>query len=225
MTEIHLDQELQGLRSGLAVMAGEVESMIIHTRDCYLNKDVSLGQKVLDLDQRIDQHEIALEIKAFDILALRAPFASDLRLVSSTLKIISELERIGDHCVNIAKRYMNLIKSPSALDDSWMNEIGNESYNMVHKAFDAYLSRNTELAKQVISEDDIVDNLYLKSYNELISSMTKNAYVIPQASQLILVVKNWERIADQATNIAEEVIFMVEGKNVKHSYLDQNKGK
>ncbi len=221
MNQIHLDEELQNLRSGLAIMAGEVERMVELTRDCYAKRDSALGIQVMDLDRSIDEHEIALEKQCLDVLALRAPFATDLRIVASTLKIVSELERIGDHSVNISKRFANIVKQPSTLDDKWINEIGTESLRLVKRSFDSFLSKNVELARSVIKDDDIVDKLYLNTYEELLKIMQKDPKTVVRGTQLILIIKNWERIADQATNIAEEVIFMVEGRNAKHSYLDE----
>jgi phosphate transport system protein len=221
MNQIHLDEELQNLRSGLAIMAGEVERMVELTRDCYAKRDSALGIQVMDLDRSIDEHEIALEKQCLDVLALRAPFATDLRIVASTLKIVSELERIGDHSVNISKRFANIVKQPSTLDDKWINEIGTESLRLVKRSFDSFLSKNVELARSVIKDDDIVDKLYLNTYEELLKIMRKDPETVVRGTQLILIIKNWERIADQATNIAEEVIFMVEGRNAKHSYLDE----
>lgn len=221
MNQIHLDEELQNLRSGLAIMAGEVERMVELTRDCYAKRDSALGIQVMDLDRSIDEHEIALEKQCLDVLALRAPFATDLRIVASTLKIVSELERIGDHSVNISKRFANIVKQPSTLDDKWINEIGTESLRLVKQSFDSFLSKNVELARSVIKDDDIVDKLYLNTYAELLKIMQKDPETVVRGTQLILIIKNWERIADQATNIAEEVIFMVEGRNAKHSYLDE----
>ncbi|MFZ9834860.1 MAG: phosphate signaling complex protein PhoU [Holophagaceae bacterium] len=221
MNQIHLDEELQNLRSGLAIMAGEVERMVELTRDCYAKRDSALGMQVMDLDRSIDEHEIALEKQCLDVLALRAPFATDLRIVASTLKIVSELERIGDHSVNISKRFANIVKQPSTLDDKWINEIGTESLRLVKRSFDSFLSKNVELARSVIKDDDIVDKLYLNTYEELLKIMRKDPETVVRGTQLILIIKNWERIADQATNIAEEVIFMVEGRNAKHSYLDE----
>ena len=221
MNQIHLDEELQNLRSGLAIMAGEVERMVELTRDCYAKRDSALGIQVMDLDRSIDEHEIALEKQCLDVLALRAPFATDLRIVASTLKIVSELERIGDHSVNISKRFANIVKQPSTLDDKWINEIGTESLRLVKRSFDSFLSKNVELARSVIKDDDIVDKLYLNTYEELLKIMQKDPMTVVRGTQLILIIKNWERIADQATNIAEEVIFMVEGRNAKHSYLDE----
>ena len=221
MNQIHLDEELQNLRSGLAIMAGEVERMVELTRDCYAKRDSALGIQVMDLDRSIDEHEIALEKQCLDVLALRAPFATDLRIVASTLKIVSELERIGDHSVNISKLFANIVKQPSTLDDKWINEIGTESLRLVKRSFDSFLSKNVELARSVIKDDDIVDKLYLNTYEELLKIMQKDPETVVRGTQLILIIKNWERIADQATNIAEEVIFMVEGRNAKHSYLDE----
>lgn len=174
MNQIHLDEELQNLRSALAIMAGEVERMVELTRDCYAKRDSALGIQVMDLDRSIDEHEIALEKQCLDVLALRAPFATDLRIVASTLKIVSELERIGDHSVNISKRFANIVKQPSTLDDKWINEIGTESLRLVKRSFDSFLSKNVELARSVIKDDDIVDKLYLNTYEELLKIMRKD---------------------------------------------------
>ncbi len=221
MNQIHLDEELQSLKSNLAIMAGEVERMLELTRDCYAKRDVSLGKQVIELDRSIDNHELNLERACFNILALRAPFATDLRIVASTLKIVSELERIGDHSVNISNRFTQLVIEPSTLDDKWINEIGTEAIRLVKTSFDSFLSNDVAQARSVIKDDDIVDKLYVNTYDELLRVMHKDPTAIERASKLILIIKNWERVADQATNIAEEVIFMVEGHIAKHSYLDR----
>jgi phosphate transport system protein len=151
------------------------------------------------------------------MLALRAPAAGDLRLIASSLKIVPELERIGDHCCNIARRATYV--HPPILSSGSLERLGQETRGMVRMAVDAFIGSDAGLARTVIQSDDSVDELYGSIYRELLRLMMSDPLCIERASHLILVIKNWERIADQATNIAEEVLFILEGRSAKHPYL------
>jgi phosphate transport system protein len=219
----HFDTELAELKNGLMAMAGQAEEMIDLTRKALEQRSDALADKVIALDAAVDQSELRLDQACVDILALRAPIATDLRLIASTLKIIPELERIGDHCVNIARRAKLLNPQPPLRVGGYLESLGVETREMVRRALDAFVNGDAELARRVIEEDDRVDALYLDAYKELLRIMLADPLTIERASHLIIVIKNWERIADQATNIAEEVLFILEGVNVKHSYL-QSRG-
>lgn len=215
----HFENELRDLKAGLLAMAGQVEEMIALTREAYSERSDTKADQVSTLDQGVDQLELRLDQACIDLLALRAPFASDLRLIASTLKIVPDLERIGDHCTNIARRAKLLNPHPPVLGGDWLDRIGAETASMVRRSVDAFVNGDAELARTVIQDDDKVDTLYTTIYRELLRAMLADPLCIERASHLILVIKNWERIADQATNIAEEVLFILEGVNVKHAYL------
>lgn len=215
----HFDNELRDLKFSLLAMAGQVEEMILLTHNSLMERNDGDARRVNDLDKGVDELELRLDQACIDLLALRAPFASDLRLIASTLKIVPELERIGDHCTNIARRALILNPLlPLDLGDS-LRRIGEETLSMVRRAVDAFVNGDAELAKAVIDSDDSVDALYVGINRELLRLMLADPMTIERASHLIIVIKNWERIADQATNIAEEVLFIIGGVSVKHPYL------
>lgn len=215
----HFDNELRDLKFSLLAMAGQVEEMIDLTRKALKDRSDVQADHVVNADQQVDEMELRLDQACIDLLALRAPFASDLRLLASTLKIVPELERIGDHCCNICRRAKLLNPQPSILAGDWLERLGEETHSMVRRAVDAFVNGDADLARSVIQDDDKVDELYGTIYRELLRVMLADPLCIERASHLIIVIKNWERIADVASNIAEEVLFILEGVNVKHAYL------
>jgi phosphate transport system protein len=211
------DQELKDLRDGILVMAGVAEEMIDLTIQALEERSSAKADQVQGLDRRLDEWELKLDRLCIDLLALRSPAAGDLRLIASSLKIVPELERIGDHCCNIARRVPSV--HPPILGGNDLEQLGTQTRNMVRRAVDAFVGRDAALAQAVIQSDDSVDALYGKIYRDLLRLMLADPLCIERASHLILVIKNWERIADQATNIAEEVLFILEGRSAKHPYL------
>jgi phosphate transport system protein len=177
------------------------------------------AERVSQLDQLVDEAELRLDQACIDLLALRAPFATDLRFIASSLKIVPELERIGDHCCNIARRALVLNPQLPVLQGDDLQRLGAATEAMVHQAMDAFINASGDMARAVIAADDKVDALYLQIYTELLRHMLADPLCIERSSHLIIVIKNWERIADVAANIAEEVLFILEGVNVKHPYL------
>lgn len=214
------DTELKQLRDGIMAMAGVAEEMIDLTIQALAERSSAKAEQVQALDRRLDEWELKLDQQCIDLLALHAPAASDLRLIASSLKIVPELERIGDHCSNIARR-ATFIHPPILAGDS-LERLGTETRSMVRRAVDAFVGHDNALAHAVIQSDDAVDALYGKIYRDLLRLMLADPLCIERASHLILVIKNWERIADQATNIAEEVLFILEGRSAKHAYLRGN---
>lgn len=211
------DQELRDLRDGILSMAGLAEEMIDLTIQALTERSKSKADQVMNLDRGLDEWELKLDRLCVDLLALRAPAAGDLRLIASSLKIVPELERIGDHCCNIARRATYV--HPPILSTGSLERLGQETRGMVRMAVDAFIGSDAGLARTVIQSDDSVDELYGSIYRELLRLMMSDPLSIERASHLILVIKNWERIADQATNIAEEVLFILEGRSAKHPYL------
>ena len=214
------DQELRDLRDGILAMAGLAEEMIDLTSQALSERSRAKADEVMALDRGLDEWELKLDRLCIDMLALRAPAAGDLRLIASSLKIVPELERIGDHCCNIARRATYV--HPPILSGGVLERLAQEVRSMVRMAVDSFIGSDAGLARTVIQADDSVDELYGKIYRELLRLMMSDPLCIERASHLILVVKNWERIADQATNIAEEVLFILEGRSAKHPYLQDN---
>jgi phosphate transport system protein len=216
----HFDQELSDLRDGILSMAGLAEEMIDLTNQALSERSRAKAEQVLAMDRALDEWELKLDRLCVDLLALRSPAARDLRLIASSLKIVPEIERIGDHCCNIARRATYV--HPPILSSGSLERLGQETRGMVRWAVDAFIGSDAGLARTVINADDSVDALYSQIYKELLRLMMSDPLCIERASHLILVIKNWERIADQATNIAEEVLFILEGRSAKHPYLQEN---
>ena len=217
----HFDLELKDLRDGIMAMAGVAEEMIDLTIQALAERSSAKADAVNVLDRSLDEWELKLDRLCVDLLALRAPAASDLRLIASSLKIIPEIERIGDHCCNIARR-VPLVHPPILAGDA-LERLGNETRSMVRRAVDAFIGSDAALAHEVIQSDDSVDAIYSSIYRDLLRHMLADPLCVERASHLILVIKNWERIADQATNIAEEVLFILEGQSAKHPYLREER--
>lgn len=217
----HFDTELKELKNGLVAMAGQVEEMIDLAVATMVKRSDTLAEHLRDLDRNVDEQEIALDQACIDLLGLRAPFATDLRLLASSLKIIPQLERIGDHCKNIGRRALILNRQAQVLNPDYFERMGSAVRGMVRNSVDAFLNGDAALAQSVIDADDSVDELHLKIFGELLRLMIADPLCIERASHLIIINKNFERIADHATNIAEEVLYILEGVNVKHSYLRQ----
>jgi len=217
----HFDSELKDLKTGLVEMAGLVEEMIDLAVEVMVSRSDPTAERLMELDRHVDEREIALDQACIDLLGLRAPFATDLRLLASSLKIIPQLERIGDHCKNIGRRALILNRQAPALNPDYFARMGGAVRGMVRNAVDAFLNGDAELARSVIAADDLVDDLHLKIFGEALRQMLADPLCIERGSHLLIVNKNFERIADSATNIAEEVLYILEGVNVKHSYLRQ----
>ncbi|NTW85426.1 MAG: phosphate signaling complex protein PhoU [Holophagaceae bacterium] len=213
----HFDQELKELRDGILTMAGLAEEMIDLTNQAMAERSAAKVEQVQAMDRTMDEWELRLDRLCVDLLALRSPAARDLRLIASSLKIVPELERIGDHCCNIARRATYV--HPPILPAGLLERLSQETRAMVRWAVDSFIGSDAGLARSVIQADDSVDELYGTIYRKLLQLMLADPLCIERASHLILVIKNWERIADEATNIAEEVLFILEGRNAKHTYL------
>ena len=212
----HFQQELDQLKAKLLEMSALVESAIYRSVQGVVEKNEELAQQVIRNEARVNQLEIAIDEMAISLLALQAPMAADLRLITAAIKINNDLERMGDLSVSMAEAALVLIQEPVIRPLIDIPHIAGLAQGMVRKALDAFVSRDAELARSVLASDDAVDNLRTASYHELVSFMTTNPSQIPQALRLLAVVRNLERIADHATNIAEDVLFLVKGIDVRH---------
>ncbi|MDR0498289.1 MAG: phosphate signaling complex protein PhoU [Holophagales bacterium] len=219
MNRQHLDAELRLIKDGLLAMAGMAEEMIKLTMKSYAERSDQLAESVLTMDKSLDDMEIKLDHACIDLLALQSPMASDLRFVTSVIKILPEIERIGDHCVNIARRASILNHMQPILPAGLLEGLASETSSMMRSSVEAFVASDADLAREVIIDDDKVDEIYNHCYRELLRQMMSDPLCIERASHLIIVIKNWERIADMATNIAEEVLFIIEGKSAKHQHL------
>ncbi|MBV9611296.1 MAG: phosphate signaling complex protein PhoU [Acidobacteriaceae bacterium] len=212
----HFEQELEQLKAKLLEMSALVESAIYRSVQGVVEKNGDLAEQVIKNETRINQLEIEIDDMAISLLALQAPLAADLRLVTAAIKINNDLERMGDLSVSIAQAALALVKEPVIRPSIDIPHIAGLAQGMVRKALDAFVQRDAELARSVLASDDAVDNLRTASYHELISFMEKNPQQISQALYLLSTVRNLERIADHATNVAEDVLFLVKGIDVRH---------
>jgi phosphate transport system protein len=212
----HFQQELDQLKAKLLEMSALVEAAVYRSVQGVVEKNEELARGVLKNEARVNQLEIEIDDLAIGLLALQAPMATDLRLITAAIKINNDLERMGDLSVSIAESALALLKDPIIRPLIDIPHIAGLAQGMVRKALDAFVSRDAELARSVLASDDAVDNLRTASYHELISFMESNPGQIPQAIRLLTVIRNLERIADHATNIAEDVLFLVKGIDVRH---------
>lgn len=212
----HFQQELEQLKAKLLEMSALVEAAVYRSVQGVVEKNPELAQGVLKNEARINELEIEIDDMAIGLLALQAPMATDLRLITAAIKINNDLERMGDLSVSIAQSALVLIEQPVIRPYIDIPHIAALAQGMVRKALDAFVSRDSELARSVLASDDAVDNLRTANYHELVSFMENNPTQIQQALRLLSVVRNLERIADHATNIAEDVLFLVKGIDVRH---------
>lgn len=212
----HFDQELEQLKVMLLEMASLVEAAVHNSVNSVVQKDKPLAEEVLAKEASINRMEVEIDDLAIKLLALQQPMAVDLRLIAAVLKINTDLERMGDLAVNIAECAIELIQEPVIKPMIDIPHIATLVQSMVQKALDSFVNKDPELAKSVLASDDAVDNLRTASFHALISFMERTKKNIPQAVNLLSVIRNLERVADHATNIAEDVIFYVKGIDVRH---------
>jgi phosphate transport system protein len=211
----HFEEELNELRKRLLEMSGLVESSIYRAVAALVDKDESQISLVLQNESRINQMEIEIDDAATRLLALEQPVASDLRLITAAIKINSDLERMGDTAVRIAERAAFLAHEP-ALDLVDVRRMASLAQEMVRKSLDAFVKRDSELARSVLLSDDAVDELRDANFEKLVEYMESNCASVRPGVSMLSVVRGLERIADHATNIAEDVLFLVEGVDVRH---------
>jgi phosphate transport system protein len=212
----HFVEELEQLKTKLLEMSSLVESAIQRSISAVIHKDRGAADEVFRNEARVNAIEIEVDEFAVTLLALQQPMAADLRLIVAALKINTDLERMGDLAVNIAQRARSLMEEPVIKPMIDMPHIAGLVQSMVRKALDAFVTRDPELARSVLASDDAVDNMRTACYHELVSFMEKDPQNIKPALDLLAVTRNLERIADHSTNIAEDVLFLVKGVDVRH---------
>jgi len=212
----HFVEELEQLKTKLLEMSAIVESSIQRSISAVTQKDRNAAEEVFRTETRINAIEIEIDEFAINLLALNQPMAADLRLIVAALKINTDLERMGDLAVNIAQRGVSLMEGPVVKPMIDIPHIAGLVQSMVRKALDAFVHRDADLARSVLSSDDAVDNMRTACYHELVSFMEQDPQHIQQALALLSITRNLERIADHSTNIAEDVLFLVKGVDVRH---------
>ena len=213
----HFHEELDALKQTLLAMGGLVEDQIRRVMRALLERDSDLAQEVIDRDKQVNAYDVEIDEKCVELLALHQPAASDLRFITTAMKIVTDLERIGDQAVNIAQRAIELHQEPQLKPYVDLPRMAELAQRMVKESLDAFVACDTALARAVCAEDEAVDALKEQIFRELLTFMMADPRTIPRALRLILISRFMERVADHATNIAEMVVYMVEGKMVRHT--------
>ena len=208
------DQDIDRLRALISQMGGLAEHAIGEAMRCLVQRDTDGAQRVVDNDKKLDALELETERRAVQLIALRAPMAGDLRDVVAALKISGVVERIGDYAKNIAKRVPQLENAGKIEPLSLLPEMARIATSMVHDVLNAFVERNAEAAVEVCARDDAVDDFYDSIFRTLLTHMMENPHTIGQATQLLFVAKNLERVGDHATNIAEMVYYAATGQHM-----------
>jgi len=213
----HFHEELELVKEKTLRLGSLVETMVEQAVASLVDRDSRLAEEVIASDRKVDILDLEIEEDCLRLLALHQPAAKDLRFITTAMKITTDLERMADQAVNICERAIELNEEPQLkpyIDIPIMSQL---SQKMMREALDAFVRRDADLARQVIPEDNKVDALKDQIFRELLTFMMEDPRTIPRAIRLILVSRHLERVADHATNIAEMVVFLVEGKNIRHA--------
>lgn len=211
------DIELNELKQSILVMGGKVELMIANSVKALVDRDTPLAERTIAFDHEVNAAEMSIDEHCLELLALRQPAARDLRFITIALKIVTDLERIGDQCANIGKRARELNEEPPLKPYIDIPRMAHWAEVMVKEALDAFVSGDADLAVKVCKDDSFVDDLNNQIQRELLTFMIEDPTTISRAMKLNYISKSLERIADHATNVAEMVIFMVKGKDIRHT--------
>ena len=221
--ERHFDEELEQLKAKLLKMASLVESIIAKSMESLEERNPELTEKIWDEEDSINMLEIDIDELCHKLLALRQPMAIDLRFITSAMKINNDLERMGDLAVNIVGRTKIILQYPQLKPLNNIPQMAILAQEMVKESLNALVNRDSKIAREICKKDNKVDDINDELFRELLTYMMQNPKNIEAALDLILVARNIERIADHATNIAEDVIYLVEGKTIKH-HIEERKG-
>jgi phosphate transport system protein len=217
------DQDLERLRERILAMGSNLVGMIKETMRALLERDSGAARRMIEYDHEINRQEVMIDELSLNIIALRQPAARDLRFITLALKVSTDLERIGDLCVNIAERTLELNEEPQLKPYIDLPKMAEAAEGMIVDALEAFLRGDATLAEEVTRRDDIVDQLNVQVFRELLTFMMEDPKTISRATRLMFIGKYLERMGDHATNIAEMVIFMVKGKDIRHMGIADQK--
>jgi phosphate transport system protein len=212
----HFEEELDNLRNRLLEMSGLVEDSVYRSIKSLLEKDEEAAQQVLQNEAKINRLEIQIDELATSLLARVQPMATDLRFITAAMKINNDLERMGDISVNIVRRTLVLMHEPMPKEVVDIPHMATLAQSMIRQSLDAFVRKDAELARSILTSDDAIDQLRDSVYEELVSLMERDPTTVRQSINLMFVARALERLADHATNIAEDVLFLVEGVEVRH---------
>lgn len=213
------EAELQAVKDALLAMGGRAEHLLGDSISALVNRDSKLAERTILADKEIDRSEMEIDELTLKILALRQPVSSDLRFLATALKIVTDLERVGDLTVNICERVLELNTEPQLKPYIDLPRMAARVSAIVRASLDSYVSGDVEKAKDVLASEQAIDDLNVQIFRELVSFMVEDPRTITRAMRLIFIAKYLERISDHATNIAEQVIFMVKGADVRHGAI------
>ena len=217
MTQRHFDEELADLKTKLLRMAAQTEDQIDQALAALVTRDSALAREVIERDHQINALDVEIDEESIRLLALHQPAARDLRLVTTAMKIATELERISDLSENVSERVIELNEEPQLKPYIDIPLMGKMAGTMVKESIDAFVKDDALLARKVLADDDYVDDLMEQIFRELLTFMIEDTRTITRAIRLSFIAKYLERIADHATNIAELVVYLVEGKIIRHT--------
>jgi phosphate transport system protein len=215
-TDREYEQELRQLREQLLVMGSHVENIIGDSIKALMERSSEIAERTIAMDKTVDRMEIELDGLCLQILARRQPVASDLRFITLVLKVVTDLERIADLGVNVCERVIELNAEAQLKPYVDLPRMGREVQAMLREVLDAFVAKDAERARQIIERDAEVDALYAQVFRELLTFMMEDAHNVYRATRLQSIAKYLERMADHTTNLAEMVIFMVDGQDVRH---------
>ena len=220
-THRHFHDELSAVKVRLLTMSGEAEAALGLAVEALLERDAEKAGQVIANDRAIDNMEMEVEEQCINLLALQQPMARDLRMLTSALKIANDLERVGDHAVNIAQSAERLAEARAIAPEPEIVEMARLSREMLSDALEAFIRGDAQGGRDVCLRDDKVDALHRSVFRILLTHMMEDPHTISTGMELFLVSRNLERVADLATNIGEDVVFLVEGKSIKHHAEDR----
>ena len=216
----HFHDELSHVKVRLLTMSGEAEAALGLAVEALLERDSEKAQRVIAGDRVIDAMEVEIEEQSINLLALQQPMARDLRMLTSALKIANDLERVGDHAVNIAQSAERLNQARPIAPEPEIIDMARLAREMLSDALEAFIRGDAEAGREVCRRDDKVDALHRSVFRILLTHMMEDPHTIGSGMELFLVSRNLERVADLATNIGEDVVFLVEGRSIKHHSED-----
>jgi len=216
-TSKQYEQQLRTLKEKLLLIGHKAETAIAEATRALVERRPTLAQCVVDEDDQLDQLELEIDDLCFEILAREQPVASDLRFITTAMKIVGDIERIGDNGVNIARRALEIMNEPELKPIIDVPVAAAAAQRTLKQSLDAFVNSDAELAKKVIADDKYIDDVCEQMLRELLTYMFEDPTTISRALRLIFVARNLERVGDHASNIAEMVIFLVQGQDIRHS--------
>ena len=215
-TSKQFEQQLRALKDKLLLMSHHAEKMIADSIRALVERRPSLAEDVIKSDDTMDQLELVIDNMCYEILALEQPVARDLRFIATALKIVRDIERIGDIAVNIAERATELIQEPEMKRLIDLPIMAEAAQRILKESLDAFVNSDAELAEKVIRDDQFIDDCYEQIFRELLTYMMEDTKYISRALKVIFIAKHLERVGDHSANIAEMVIFLVRGQDIRH---------